>query len=65
MTGATITEVGTPARTACRSASSRSAGVAARGSMARASLRIERGHRERDLDQIALGHARRMSMIAQ
>ena len=38
MTGATITEVGTPARESCRNASRRRPGVAARGSMVRASL---------------------------
>ena len=38
MTGATSVEVGTPALTNCRSASSRRGGVAARGSMVRASL---------------------------
>ena len=38
MTGATITEAGTPAAVSCRSASSRRAGVAARGSITRASL---------------------------
>jgi hypothetical protein len=36
MTGATITEVGTPASERRRSVSSRRSGVAARGSMARA-----------------------------
>ena len=38
MIGATITVVGTPAADSCRSASSRRAGVAARGSMVRASF---------------------------
>ena len=38
MTGATITEVGMPALDSCRSASSRRGGVAARGSMMRASF---------------------------
>ncbi len=38
MTGATITDVGTPAADSCRNASSRRAGVAARGSITRASL---------------------------
>jgi len=39
MTGANITAVGTPAALSARTASSRLAGVAARGSMLRASLR--------------------------
>ena len=39
ITGATMTVVGTPAAESCLSASSRRSGVAARGSMARASLR--------------------------
>ncbi len=38
MTGATITDVGTPASESCRNASSRRAGVAARGSITRASF---------------------------
>ena len=38
MTGATITAVGMPAADNCRSASSRRPGVAARGSIVRASL---------------------------
>ena len=65
MTGATMTVVGMPAADNCRNVSSRRAGVAARGSIVRASLRIERGHRKRHLDQIALRHARQNIEVAQ
>ena len=65
MTGATITVVGTPAWLRRRNVSSRRIGVAARGSILRASVGIERRHRQRDLGQIALGHARENVEIAQ
>jgi hypothetical protein len=59
MTGATITEAGTPAATSLPSASRRRAGVDA------CEVRIERRHRQRHLDQIALRHAGENVEIAQ
>ena len=47
-----------PASASCRTASSRFAGVVARGSMLRASLAVERRDRQRDLDQVVPRHAR-------
>ena len=65
MTGATITEVGTPAADNCRSASSRRAGVAARGSIMRASLGSSVVTDNATLTRLRSRHARQDVEIAQ
>ena len=65
MTGATITEVGTPAPASRRSASRRRAGVAARGSITRASLGSSVVTESATLTRPCARHARQDVEIAQ
>ena len=65
MIGATITVVGTPASERSRSAPSRRSGVAARGSIARASLRSSVVTDSATLHEVPLGHPRQDVDVAE